>query len=169
MIFFHNAGNHVNGHLGIYLAVDGNSGSDAAGADAAQGIDGKQAVSGSLTGLDTQDFGELVDDLLGALNIAGSTQAAANDILALGLQGEEGIEGDNTVDLCNGDAGLLGYDLLNFQRNVSIFILDVAEDHHQGRLLICVSVADLTNLLDAVFTYTCHICLQSGVYFGLKQ
>ena len=116
--------------------------------DAAQGIDGEQAVSSGLTGLDAQKLRESVNDLLGAFDIAGSTQAAADDILALGFQREERIESNNAVDLCYGDAGALGYDLLNFQRNVPVFVLDVAEDHHKRCFLICVSVADLANLLD---------------------
>ena len=109
----------IHSHLGVDLAINGNSRSNTANADAAQCIDGKQAVSGSLAGLYTQDLGELVDDLLSALNIAGSTQAAADDILALRLQREEGIEGDNTVDLSHGDAGFLGNELLDFQSNLT--------------------------------------------------
>ena len=61
--------NLVYRHLGIDLAVDRNSRCDTAGADTAQGIDGEQAVSCGLTGLDAENFGELVNDLLRAFDI----------------------------------------------------------------------------------------------------
>ncbi len=155
-ILFHDTGDSIHGHLGIDLAVDGNGRSDTASADAAQGIDGEQTILGSLAGLYLQDLAELVDDLLSTLNIAGSTQAAADDILALRLQGEERIEGDNTVDLSHGDAGFLGYDLLNFQGDVAVLVLDVAEDHHQRSLFADVTIADLIDLLDTGFINMRH-------------
>ena len=124
--------------------------------DAAQGVDGEHAVSGGLSGLDAQDFRELIDDLLCTLDIAGGAQAAADDVFALGFQGEEGIESDYAVNLRHGNAGLFGNDLLNLQRNITIFVLDVAEDHHQGRLFICVSVTDFADGLHAGFADMSH-------------
>ena len=48
------------------------------------------------------------------------------------------------------------YDLLDFQWNVSVFVLDVAEDHHQRCLFAGIAIADLVDLLDTGFTDMCH-------------
>ena len=91
--------------------------------------------------------------------VSASVQAqltASDDVLALGLQREEGVEGDDTVDIRHGNAGLLKDDLLDLQRDVAVLILDVAENHHKGCFFICVPVADLHDLPDAVFTDVSH-------------
>ena len=166
-ILIHNTLDCIHSHLGVDLAVNGNSRSNTASADAAQCIDGKQTVSGSLTGLYTQDLGEFVDDLLSALNITSGAQAAADDVLALRLQRKEGIEGDNTVDLSNRDTGLLGNDLLDLQRNVAVLVLDITEDHHQRSLFTDVTIADLIDLLDTGLIDMCH-CLPPFIYLTYR-
>ena len=52
---------------------------------------------------------------------------------------------------------MTGDNLLNFERDVAVLVLDIAEYHHQRSLLICVSVTDFLNLCNSSSIQLCHV------------
>ena len=140
----------------INFSVDGNCRCNCAGADAAESIDCEKTVFGCFAGFDSEDFGEFIDNLLCAFNIAGSTEAAADYVFAVRFEREEGIEGYYTVNLCNRNSGTFGNNFLYLKRNISIFFLDIAEDHDERSFFVYISVADFVDLYDSSFAEMSH-------------
>ena len=137
--------------MGINLAVYGNGGGNGARAYAAQGVDGEKTVFGGFAGLDSKLYAELVNNLPGALYIARSAKAAADNIFSAGLESEEGIEGNNAVDFRNGNAGALGNNLLYLQGYVAVFLLNVAQNYNERGLFRNIAVAYFVNLCNRGF------------------
>ena len=137
--------------MGINLAVYGNGGGNGAGAYAAQGVDGEKTVFGGFAGLDSKLYAEFVDDLLGALYIAGGAEAAADDVFSAWFKSEEGIEGNNAVDFRNGNSGALGNNLLHLQGYVAVFLLNVAQNYNERGLFRNIAVAYFVNLCNRGF------------------
>ena len=142
--------------MGINFSVDGNGGSNCASADAAESIDGEKTVFGGFAGFDSENFGEFIDDLLCAFNVASGSETAADYVFSVGFEREERIESYYSVNLCNGNSGALGNNFLNLQRDISVFFLDIAEDHYERSFFAYVSVTDLVDLYDSGFAEMSH-------------
>ena len=140
----------------INFSVDGYSRCNCAGADAAESIDGEKSVFGGFAGFDSENFGEFINDLLCAFNVAGGSEASADDVFSVRFEREERIESYYSVNFGNGDAGALGNNFLNLKRNISIFFLDIAEDHNERCFFVYVSVTDLVDLDDSGFAEMSH-------------
>ena len=66
------------------------------------------------------------------------------------ILGQKESEAGN-VTFRNRDTGLFRYQLLHLKRNVSVFILDIAQDHHEWGLFVAVPVTDLFDPLHGCF------------------
>ena len=84
--------------LAGHLAVEDDRRREAAGAEAARRHQRDAAVGRRLAGLDLVLLLERLQDLAGALHVAGGAHAHDAGVLALGLEGEEVVEGRDAVD-----------------------------------------------------------------------
>ena len=140
----------------INFSVDGNSRCNCASADAAESIDGEKTVFGGFAGFDSENLGKFVNNLLCAFNITCGTKAAADYVFTVGFKRKERIESYYSVNFGNGDAGALGNNFLNLKRNISVFLLDIAEDHDERSFFVYISVADFVDLYDSSFAEMSH-------------
>ena len=155
------AGDEVGGETAVDLVANHGDGGETAGTDATEGVQRELAVGGALTNLDTQVALEGIEDLLGATHVAGGTQADVDGMLALGLHGEEAVEGDDAIDLCHGDVQLVGDDFLDLGGQVAELTLHLVEDIDDLAALITKALADVFDNVDLFFGYfdVCHFLL----------
>ena len=88
------AGDLVGGETAVDLLANHGDGGQTAGTDAAEGVQRELAVGGALADRDAEVALEGIQDFLGATHVAGGAQADVDGVLALGLHGEEAVEGE---------------------------------------------------------------------------
>ena len=71
-----------------------------------------------------------------ALNIAGCTETNRDSVLALGIERELSIEGNNAVDLLEGDTCLVGNNGLDLDGEIAVYLLSLLKDRHQSTLSV---------------------------------
>ena len=74
-------------------------------------------------------------------------------MLALGLHGEEAVEGDDTIDLSHRHVQLMGDDFLDLSRQVAELALHLVEDIDDFATLITKALADVFDNVDFLFGY----------------
>ena len=153
------AGDHVGGETAVDLVTNHGDGGETAGTDATEGVEGEFAVSGALAHGDTEVALEGIQHLLGATDVAGGTEADVDGVLALGLHGEEAVEGDDTIDLCHGDVQLVGDDFLDLGGEVAELALHLVEDVDDLTGTVTKALADVFDNFYLIFGYfdVCHI------------
>ena len=147
------AGDHVGGEAAIDLLADHGDGGQTAGADAAEGVEAELAVGRAFAHGDVQVALESIQNLLGAAHIAGGTQADVDGVLALGLHGEEAVEGNDAIDLGHGYVQLMGDDFLDLGGQVAEFALHLVEDVDDLTALVTKALADVFDNVDLFFGY----------------
>ena len=125
--------------------------SKTASTDAAEGVQREFAVGGALTNLDVEVALESVEHLLCTTHVAGSTQADVDGVLALGLHGEEAVEGDDTIDARNGDVQLVSHNFLNLGRQVAEFALNLVKHIDNLTGLITERLGNVFDNVDFIF------------------
>ena len=153
------AGDEVGGETAVDLLADHGDGGQTAGTDATEGVQAELAVGGAFADLDAQLTAEGIEDLLGAADVAGGTQADVDGVLALGLHGEEAVEGDDTIDLGDGHVQFVGDDFLDLGGQVAELTLHLVEDVDDLAALVTKALADVFDNVDLFFGYfdVCHI------------
>ena len=135
------------------------TGGETAGTDATEGIQGELTVGGALANRDVQVALEGIQHLLGATHVAGGTEADVDGVLALGLHGEEAVEGDDAIDFSHGDVQLVGDDFLDLGGEVAELALHLVEDVDDLTGTVTKALADVFDNVDLFFGYfdVCHI------------
>ena len=145
------AGDEVGGETAVDLLADHGDGGQTTGTDATEGVQGELAVGGALTHGDAKFAAEGVEDLLSTTHIAGGTQADVDGMLALGLHGEEAVEGDDTIDLGHGHVQLVGDDLLNFGGQIAKLALHLVQHVDDLAALVTKGLRNLFDDVDFIF------------------
>ena len=86
-----------------------------------------------------------------ALDVTSRAETATDNVFPLGLQREKRIESYDAVNFSDGYSRTPRNDFLNFERNISVFLLNVAQYHHKRSFFVGVSVADFVDLFDRRF------------------
>ena len=145
------AGDFVGGEAAVDLVADHGDGGQTAGTDATEGVQRELAVGGALTHGDAQLAAEGVEHLLSTTHIAGSTQADVDGMLALGLHGEEAVEGDDTIDFGHRHVQLVSDDLLNLGRQVTELALHLVQHVDDLAALVTKGLRNLFDDVDFIF------------------
>ena len=147
------AGDKVGGETAVDLLANHGDGGQTTSTDATEGVQAELAVGGALANLDAQVTLEGIEDLLGATDVAGGTQADVDGVLALGLHGEEAVEGDDTIDLGHGHVQLVGDDFLDLGGQVAELTLHLVEDVDDLAAAVTKALADVFDNVDFFFGY----------------
>ena len=116
----------------------------------------EKTVFCGLSRADAENFGEFVYNLLCAFDVASGSETYADNVFAVRNKGEEGIESNDAVNFGNGNSRFVGNYLLNFERNVTVFVLDIVQNHDERSFFSRVSVADLRYVFNGVFIQMSH-------------
>lgn len=155
------AGDEVGGETAVDLVANHGDGGETAGTDATEGVEGELAVSGALAHGDAEVALEGIQHFLSATDVAGGTEADVDGVLALGLHGEEAVEGDDAIDFSHGDVQLVGDDFLDLGGEVAELALHLMEDVDDLTGTVTKALADVFDNVDLFFGYfdVCHFVL----------
>ena len=105
---------------------------------------------------------------LGSMDIAGGTEANVDGMLALGLHGEEAVEGDDTIDLGHGHVQLVSDDLLNLGGQVTELALHLVQHVDDLAALVTKGLRNLFDDVDFIFGQfnISHILF---LFWGVKE
>jgi len=141
-ILLNERGHFIDCHLRVDFAIDGNGRSKSASAHAADGFDGEETIGSRLTGFDAKNRLELLDDRLAGFDIASCAKANANHVLSFRGERKEVVERHDAENLGDRDASLFRNDFLNFQRDVTVLFLNLAQNDHERRGFVFVHSAN---------------------------
>ena len=145
------AGDEVGGETAVDLLANHGDGGQTAGTDATEGVQRELAVGGALAHGDAQLAAEGVEHLLSTTHIAGGTQADVDGMLALGLHGEEAVEGDDTIDLGHGHVQLVSDDLLDLGGQIAKLALHLVQHVDNLAALVTKGLRNLFDDVDFIF------------------
>ena len=141
--FVQQLGRLVRGHRAVHRAVHGHGRGQAAGAQAGHRLHGEvQVVGGLLAVGQAQLLPQPLEDRYGAAHMAGRAVAAADHVLALGLQREVLVERRHAVQPGLPHADGLRHVGEDLPRQVVVVLLDVLEDGDGGKLAPGMAVQD---------------------------
>ena len=115
-------------------------------AHAPGGVHGELAVRSDGAGLAAQHGLDLIEDQLRALYVAGGAKTYADPMLTLGIQGEQGVERGDAIDLGQGDIQTVGNELLHLNGEVAVDVLSRLHHGHGAALHILILCNDLPEL-----------------------
>ena len=137
----------------VGLAVDGHNRGKAARANAAEDVQGELAVLCDTAFGDLELALESVQDLLCTLDVASGAKAYGDGIFALGLHGEEAVEGNNAVNASHRDSKAVCNYLLDLLRKISEVFLGLVQDVDEFARVVIEGSADVLDGTVAGFIY----------------
>ena len=126
----------------VSLAIDRHDRRKTARTHATQDVEGELTVRGNPAFGDFEFALKRVENLLGTLDVASSTKADGDGILALRLHRKEAIEGNDTIHLSDRDSEAVCHDLLDFLRQIAEMLLRLVQDIDQLTRIIVEGSAD---------------------------
>lgn len=155
------AGDEVGGEAAVDFLADHGDGGQAASTHATEGVKAELAVGGAFAHLDVQLALEGIQHLLGAAHVAGRAEAHIDGVLALGLHGEEAVEGDDAVDLGHGHIQLVGHDFLHLGGQIAELALHLVQHVDDLAAVVTKALADVFDNIYFLFGnfYVSHIFL----------
>ena len=155
------AGNLVGGETAIDLVANHGDGGETAGTDATEGVQRELTVGSALANLDVQVTLEGIQHLLGAAHVASRAEADIDGVLALGLHGEEAVEGDDAVDLGHRHVQLVGHDFLHLGGQIAELALHLVQHVDDLTAVVTKALADVFDNIYFLFRNlnVCHIFL----------
>ena len=137
------AGDFVGGETAVDLLANHGDGGQTAGTHATEGVEAELAVGGALAHLDVKLALEGIQHLFGAAHVASRAEADIDRMLALGLHGEEAVEGDDAVDLGHRHVQLVGHDFLHLGGQVAELALHLVQHVDDLAAVVTKALADV--------------------------
>ena len=137
--------------------IDSNDGGLRTGTNAAADFHGQVAISGGFADFCASDLFRFFHELGDASNVAGGAHAKFHSVFTAGFGGEEGVEGDDSMNCANGYAQFLGNVFLHGGRDVADFSLGFIENDHHGTGTVLVFGDDLVD--NGSFVFANFLCL----------
>ena len=134
-VFCQNLVNILRNQTAVYILIDCHNRGKAAGADTAAGSERKGSVLGALLRLNSQTLGDLFEDLIRTLDIAGSPQTDRDVVFSLWRQGELRIESGDAVYLFQRDIQTVRNLLLDLHWQIAVNLLCLMQGGHHSALL----------------------------------